>query len=98
MDPSAGFRLRYPLHPMDAGLEFQPGIGPLAGNHTDQFLHAAQFRFVKGSDFNVPALFLGIHGIHPVEGMGKQCAFLAADSRADFQNDVFVVVGVFGQQ
>ena len=30
--------------------------------------------------------------------MGKQGAFLAADAAADFHNDVFFVIGVFGKE
>ena len=98
VDAPAGLRLRHPLHPVDAGLKFQPGIGAVAGDHKVGLLDAAQLRLVIVEQAHLPAPAVGVHGVHPKQRVGKEGALFPADAAADFHNDVLVVVGVPGQQ
>ena len=45
-----------------------------------------------------PALALGVAAVHPVEFPGEQRGFIAARPRADFNKDVFLVIGVLRHQ
>ena len=83
---------------MDAALEFQPGPGALALNDGAALLYAAQLRLVHIHDVDFPALGLGVHGVHPQQRRREQRAFLAADTAPELHDDVFLVIGVPGQQ
>ena len=47
---------------------------------------------------DLPALGLGIAGVHAENFGGKESSFVSAGAGADFQDDVFLIVGIFGQQ
>jgi len=82
-----------------AAFVFQAAVSAPAFDLGDDLLEAAHAaRRRRTDDFHLPALRFGIARIHPEQIAGKQTGFIAAGSRADFQKDVFVVVGVFGQQ
>ena len=98
VDPAAGFRLRHPLHPVDAGLILHPGVGSPSVNDEVRLLHTAQLRLVVIEQFHAPAHFRRVHGVHPKQAVGKQGAFLAAHAATNLHNHVFFVVGVLRQQ
>ena len=81
-----------------AAFKFEPAVGADAGNTGDDFFVAAQIAFVGGNDFDLPAVALGITGVHAQQIGGKQGGFVAAGAGADFEEDIFAVVFVFGQQ
>ena len=83
---------------MDPAFKFQPGIGAVAGDDKIRFLDAPQLRFAQAHELHLPAPAFSIHAVHPIQGMGKQSAFLAAHAAANLHDDVFRVAGVRGQK
>ena len=83
---------------MDAGLVLHPGVGPPAVDDKIRLFYTAKLSFVIVEQLHAPAHFRGVHGVHPEQAVGKQGAFLAAYAAANLHNDVFFIVGVFGQQ
>ena len=65
VDAAAGFRFGNPLHPVNAGFVFQPGIRAPAADDEVRLLDAAQLRFVQVHQLDAPAHFCGVHGVHP---------------------------------
>ena len=98
MHSSAGFRLRHPLNPVDAGFKLQAGIGAVAGDHEVRLLHAAKLRLIIIEKAHLPAPAVGVHGVHTEQGVGEQGALLAAHAAANLHDDVLVVVGIPGQE
>ena len=98
VDPAGGLRLRHPLDPVDAAFKFQPGPGALTLNEDAALFHAAQLRFIEVHDIQFPVPGLGVHGVHPQKGVGKQRPLLAADATPQLHDHVSAVAGVFGQQ
>ena len=98
MDPPSGLRLRHPLNPVDAGLILHDGVSTLAGNHEGAALHASDSDFVRLHHFHFPAPGLGVMGIHPVDLRRKKGRFISSCPRSNLHDDVFLIVGVFGQQ
>ena len=98
VDAAAGLRLRHPLDTVDAALEFQPGPGALALDDGAALLHAAKLRLVHIHDVDFPALGLSVHGVHPKQGGREQRALFPADAAPELHDDVFLVIGVPGQQ
>ena len=98
MDAAAGFRLRDALDPVDAGFEFQPGVGPGAADEEVGFLDTAQLRLGVVEQLQLPAPGGGVHGVHPEKAVGKQGALLAADADADLHQDIFLVVRIPRQE
>ena len=98
MDTAAGLGFRHTLHPMDTGLILQSR--PCASTIDDEirFFHAAQFRIAVIEQFDTPTHFGGIHAIHTEQTMGKEGAFLTANTATDLHDDAFLVIGIFGQQ
>lgn len=98
VDTPTRLGLRYPLHPVDAALEFQTGPGSVSLNCKADFLHATQFRLVDRVHLHAPAAGIGVHGVHAEQGVGEQSRLLPAHSGADLHDDILVVVGVPGQE
>ncbi len=60
---------------------------------------AAQFAFVGGHDFNLPTVALGVAAARYVANrLRNSAASSPSVPAAHFDEDVFVVVGIFGQQ
>ena len=97
VDPALAFGFRHALHPMDARLVFQARIAS-AADAANRLFATAQLGFGRGKDLALPALRLRVAQIHAHQLGRKQCGLVAARARPDFQNHVFVVVFVFGQQ
>ena len=94
MHAAAGLRLRHALDAVDAGFKFEPGIRARALDLKIRFLHAAKLRLVIVEERHGPMLRLGVHRVHPVQAVGEQGAFLAADAAPDLHDDALVVVRV----
>ena len=98
VDPAAGFRFRHTLDPVDTGFVLHPAVSAPSVNDEVRFLHAAQLCFVVIHQFDAPAHFCGIHGVHPEQTVGKEGAFFAAHAAPDLHDDIFVIIGIFRQQ
>ena len=96
MDTPLGFRFRDTLHPVGARLELEPGIHPLTDNACDDFLVAAQFGFVRGNDFDLPALTFCIAHVHAEQAARKQRRLITTCPCTDFQKDIALIIGILG--
>ena len=97
VDTALAFGGRDALHAVAAGFKFQTAVCAQADNAGDDFFIAAQLAFVGGNDFDLPAVALGVAAVHAQQIACKQRGFVTARSGAHFDEDVFVVVGIFGQ-
>ena len=84
------------LHAVAARFEFQTTVCTQTDNAGDDFFIAAQFAFVGGNDFDLPAVAFGVAAVHAQQIACKQRGFVAARSGTHFDEDIFVVVGIFG--
>ena len=98
MYPAAGLGFRNALNTMAAGFKLQARICTLPFDNEAHFLYAAKLGFVYIDNIYLPALALGIHGIHAEKIMREKRAFLSADAGADLHYDVALIVRVFGQK
>lgn len=98
VDAATRFGLRNALHPVGAPLELQTGIDLLTGDLGNDLLKAAVLPFVCRDDLHLPAAPLGIAAIHPEEIASKERRFRPSGAGTDFEVDVAVVVGVFGEE
>src|SRR6266404_4642992 len=85
------------LHAMHAAFVFQFGINLIALDGGDDFLDSSLGRGRAFEDFDFPALRFGEAGVHAIEIAGEDAGFIAAGAGADFEDDAFFVVGIFGQ-
>ena len=92
------FRLRNSLHAMDAALIFQLRINSLAFDEGNHFFQPTHARLGGREHLDLPALALGKARIHAEDLGGKERGFVSPGSSANFQHDVFFVVGVLGKQ
>lgn len=93
-----GLRYRNALHAMRAALELELAVGALAGNLEDDFLEAAEIALARVHQLDAPALGFREAGVHAVQIRREQRRLVAAGRAADLDDDVFVVVGILGQQ
>ena len=89
---------RNTLNPMHAAFKFQFAEYAAAFHRQDEFLHTAQLGLVEADHIGPPAVFGGIHGIHPPQTVGKQGSFLPAGTGPDLQNAAFFVVQILRQK
>src|SRR5258705_535985 len=83
---------------MDAGLVLELRVNAIAFDQKDGFLESTDARFGGIQDLTPPALSLGVPGIHSHHFGCKQRSFIAAGSRSNFENYVFLVVRILGQK
>jgi len=98
MDAALRFRRRHALHAVRARLELEPRVSALTGDLGDDFAIAAEVGGVLRDDFHLPAIAFGEPAVHAEEIAGEQRRLVAAGTRADFEKDVPLVVGILGQQ
>ena len=98
VDSAAALRLRHTLHTMHTALIFEPRIRTLTGNHEADIFHAADADFFHVHRLHPPTLTLCIAHIHPINFRCKQRRLVAARTRTDFHDNVFLIVGVLGKQ
>ena len=98
VDAPLRFRLRHTLDTMHAAFIFQARISALARDGKTDLLIAAKLRLVGADHLALPAKPFGIHCVHPVQHAGKKRRLLAARAAADFNNDVFIIVGIARKQ
>ncbi len=89
---------RNALHAMHAALVLELGVDLVAADEGDDFLESADARFAAGGDFHLPVLRFGEAGVH-AENLGREEGRLVATgARADFEDDVLVVVRILRQE
>ena len=98
VDPAAALRLGHPLHPVDAALVLEPGVGALAGDHEDDLLEAADPVLVDGDQLCPPPAPFRVMHVHPVDLGRKEGRLIAARAGADLHDNVLVIVGVLGEE
>src|ERR1022692_4100060 len=86
------------LHAMHAAFVLELRKNAVAFDDGDDFLQASGRRLRRGEYLHLPALRLGIAGVHAEDFGGEESGFVSAGAGADFEDDVLFVVGVFGQQ
>ncbi|OIQ67379.1 hypothetical protein GALL_510420 [mine drainage metagenome] len=98
MDAALRLCLGHALHPVSAGFELEPAIGPVARNAQNHFLVATQVTGAFADEFRRPALAFGVAGVHAQQVCGEQRRFLTARSGADFDKDIVRVVRIARKQ
>ena len=83
---------------MDAALELEFAVGSMAIKAEDGFLDAANSGFIKSQDLYLPAETLGKTGVHPEQISGEKRGLVSPCPTSNFQNDVFLVVGIPREQ
>ena len=91
-------RLRNTLHAVYATLEFQDGVRILPFDGAGDFLEPTQIRLIRIRDLRLPALALCKFQVHFKKIRRKESRFLAARTRADFQDDIFPVIRILRDQ
>ena len=86
------------LHAVHAAFVFQLREDAVAFDDGDDFFQAAGGRFRRRKHFDLPALRFGIARVHAEDFGGEERGFVPAGAGANFEDDVFLVVGIFGQQ
>src|SRR5882724_9011688 len=93
-----GFGGRDALNAVDAAFIFQLGINFLALDSSNDFFYATHLSGRAFHNFEFPALGFGVTRVHAEEIAGKDAGFVAAGASADFEDDVFVVDWVMGEE
>ena len=96
MNASLRFGCRYALDAMPARFKFQSRVRALANDARNHFFVAADFAEGLRNDFDLPALTFGIAGIHAEKIARKQRGLVATGAAANLENNILVVVRVFG--
>ncbi len=90
--------LGHALHTVAARLELELRVGPLPDDARDDLLVAAELRGALRDDLDLPALALGIAGVHPEQVAREQRRFVAPGAGADLEEDIALVIRVLRQQ
>ena len=98
VDAPLAFGHRDALHPVDAGFILETAIRALALDGEDHFLEAAHVAFALAEQLDLVVVDFGPARVHAIQFAGKERGFLAARPGAHLDDDVLVVVGVFGQE
>jgi hypothetical protein len=98
VDAALSFRGRHPLHAVYPAFVFQLGIDLGAVDSRDDFLYATERRRRAFEDFHLPVLRFRVTRVHAEKLGGEKRGFVTASAGANFHDDAFLVVGVFGQQ
>jgi hypothetical protein len=83
---------------MHAALVLQAAVHALAFNRDDGFLQSAAAGVAARHHVELPALTLGVARVHPEQVTGKERCLVAARAGADFEDDVFLVVRILGNE
>ena len=98
MNTSLRFRLRYALHPVYAAFILHSTVRALAGKGKYRFLDASHLGIVQRDHLGLVAAALSIALVHAHQIRTKERGFIPAGAGADLDNDVFIIVGIFGKQ
>src|SRR5262245_3776612 len=90
------FRLWNSLNSMNSRFVLKLGVNPIALDEQYSFLDSADARFRRVEHLDAPALTLCVARVHAHYLGCEQRCFIAAGSRADFEDNVLLVVWIFG--
>src|SRR4029079_4391738 len=95
VDAALRLGLGHALHAVHAGLELELRIGASARDARDDLAIAAVLAGIRAQDLDAPALALRVAAVHPEQVAREDRGLVAAGARADLEEQVRVVVGVF---
>ena len=98
LNATLGFGFGNALDAMHAAFEFEAGPDAVALHHKGDFLEAAKLGLVGVHQRELVAAGFRVHGIHTVKHGGKERRLLASRAASDLHHDVFIVVGIAGEQ
>src|ERR1700677_1895050 len=98
MDPSLLLSGGHALHSMDPAFILELGKNSIAFDDGDDFLQASGGRLGRRKNLHLPALGFREARVHAENLAGEKRGLVAASARADFQNNIFLVVGIFREQ
>jgi len=98
VDAALGFGGGHALDAVGAGFVFEAAVDLVPGDGGDDFLEPAGAGFRGAHHLHFPVLGLGVAGVHAEEIAGEKRRFLTAGPGPDFQEDVFFIHGIGGQQ
>ena len=92
------FGLGNPLHTMHARLKFHGAIYICTRYLHDDFFESTCSTFTQINNTHFPPLAFAVFGVHPIQVSSKNRCLVPTCTRAEFHNDVFRVLRVFGDQ
>ena len=98
VDPALGLGDRHPLHPVGAALVLHAAPHVVALDQERDLVEPAHVGRVGAQHLQLPALALGVAGVHVEQVLGEEVGLLAALGPPDLDDHVLVVVGVAGQE
>jgi hypothetical protein len=87
-----------PLDTVGTAFVFETAVHPFALDQGHNLLEAAHTGGVVIHHLYLPVAALGITAVHFIEVAGKQAGFVAAGTGPDFQQNVLLIQGIFGDQ
>ncbi len=98
MDSSRGFGDWHPLHSMDTTLVLEAAEGTFTSDFKYQLLEPSSLALIAINDLHLPALSLGISAIHAEQVSGKKACLLTTSTSPYLDNDISIIIEVFGHQ
>ena len=98
VDAALGLGGRHALHPVATRFKLHARIDALAGQPNNHLPVAAEVRGVGREHLGLPAVALGIPQVHAQQVAGEQGGLIAAGAGPNLEDDVALVVRVFGQE
>ncbi len=96
VDAPAGFGGGYSLNPVYAAFVLQIAEDVFTRDREDDLLEAADFAWAGGHKLDLPAVFLGIATVHPIQIRREQRGLISTGTGSDLHNGVVGVERVFG--
>ena len=99
MDATAGLGGGNALDAVNSGFVLEPAVGLVAIDLEDDFFVAADVGWRFADQLDLPARSgLDVASVHPKQLAGEQGSLIAAGAGADFDDGVFLVGRVFGNE
>ena len=98
MDSALGFGDRDALDAVDAAFEFELAVGFVARDADDNFFVSASIVHVRIHNFVFEVMAFSVAGVHTEEVASEEGGFVATGAGANFDDDWFGVVGIFGHK
>ena len=98
MHATLGFSFRNTLYAMHATFKFHTAKYAVTIYLEHNFFKTAQFSGVRVKNFYTPATSFCITQVHSKEYACEKCSFVATCTTTNFHDNVFIIVGVRGEQ